>query len=350
MSDDRIKLELRALLTKLGDGHTNTAIEGSRLPVDFYQFSDGVFIVRGTGAGEELVGAQVLSFGPVSTERALVAVAKYTPRDNDMGIKSRGPISLGQMIVLQAIGATPDTNAVSLTIRDRAGRTRTVSVASAGRVMGQPGLPSPAGAKAPPPLSMAETGPIWFRPLRDSRALYLQYNAVAEPPGQTMRQYVESLKVVLREQQTTHLIVDVRNNGGGNTFLYPPLLNAVIHFRESSPDHRVWIIIGRRTFSAAQNFVTGIERYISDATFVGEPTGSRPNFVGESPPVVLPYSGTRLTISSRYHQSVDYTDRRMWIAPQVPAALSSADYFANRDPAMEAILELIRPPGPKLNP
>ena len=35
-------------------------------------------------------------------------------------------------------------------------------------------------------------------------------------------------------------------------------------------------------------------------------------------------------------------DRRRWIAPDVPVAQSSADYFANHDPAMEAVYNLIR--------
>ena len=50
--------------------------------------------------------------------------------------------------------------------------------------------------------------------------------------------------------------------------------------RSIGPGH-LFVIIGRRTFSAAQNTVNMIEKN-TNATFVGEPTGSRPNFVGES--------------------------------------------------------------------
>src|SRR5262249_20448923 len=152
-----------------------------------------------------------------------------------------------------------------------------------------------------PPLYMSEAdlagnSSLWFRSIPVSHALYLQYNAIAEPRGQTTRQFAESLKSVLRETHTSQLIVDVRNNGGGPTFLYPRLLDAITAFREAGTDHRVWVLTGRRPFSAAQNFATTLERYIADAVFVGEPTGSRPNFVGESPTVILPYSGLRLAI------------------------------------------------------
>jgi hypothetical protein len=248
--------------------------------------------------------------------------------------------------VLQAIGAVDDTLAVDVTVRDRAGRERTVRVDSAGPGFAMVRLRPPAGAAAPAPAYLQDTAVLSFRPIADTRAVHLLYNAVAEPAGETTAEFAARLKDALRERGATDLVVDLRNNGGGNTYLYPPLLNAIVHFRESAPGNRVWVIVGRHTFSAAQNFATTLERYITDATFVGEPSGSRPNFVGESPPVVLPYSGLRASISSRYHQNVDFTDRRQWIAPRVPAPLSSADYFANRDPALDAVVRLLTRPQP----
>jgi len=59
---------------------------------------------------------------------------------------------------------------------------------------------------------------------------------------------------------------------------------------------------------------------------------------------MLPNSGWLLTISTRYHQTEDQ-DRRTWIAPKIPVELSSADYFANRDPVLDAVLEVINRPA-----
>ena len=50
------------------------------------------------------------------------------------------------------------------------------------------------------------------------------------------------------------------------------------------------MIIGRDTFSAAQNTISELERR-TKAILVGEPTGSSPNFIGESLAIPLPYSG-----------------------------------------------------------
>jgi hypothetical protein len=74
---------------------------------------------------------------------------------------------------------------------------------------------------------------------------------------------------------------------------------------------------------------------------VGEPTGSSPNFVGESTWFPLPYHKNRVYCSSRYWQFRTSTDTRTWIPPQIAAPLSFADYSANRDPAMSAIEQAI---------
>jgi len=76
--------------------------------------------------------------------------------------------------------------------------------------------------------------------------------------------------------------------------------------------------------------------------FVGEPTGSRPNFVGEGNPIILPYTGLGANASSRYWQDSVSEDMRVWIAPDLEADMTSDDYRANRDPALAAILELLK--------
>ncbi len=138
--------------------------------------------------------------------------------------------------------------------------------------------------------------------------------------------------------------MDLRHNGGGDTYLYPPLLKTLLFYELTQPDGRIFALIGRNTFSAAQNFTNDVDR-LTAAVFVGEPTGSRPSFVGESTRVVLPYSDVGVSISTRLHQHAYATDRRIWVAPDIPVALSSTDYFANRDPALAAILEIICQPA-----
>jgi hypothetical protein len=106
-----------------------------------------------------------------------------------------------------------------------------------------------------------------------------------------------------------------------------PKLNQQGHF---------FLITGRNTFSAAQNFTTDLVRN-ANPILVGEPTGSSPNFIGETIRLELPYSKAQCSISDLYWQRSWPMDHRAWLAPQLPAPPVFALYKENRDPAMEAI-------------
>jgi len=131
--------------------------------------------------------------------------------------------------------------------------------------------------------------------------------------------------------------VDVRHNNGGNNTLVRPLVRTMIEYEMRSPEHRIYVLMGRNTFSAAQNFINRVERW-TDATFVGEPSSSSPNFVGEENEIVLPFSRVHGSLSNRYWQDSDPWDDRPWIEPDIPVVLSAEQYLAGVDPVLERVL------------
>jgi hypothetical protein len=147
---------------------------------------------------------------------------------------------------------------------------------------------------------------------------------------------VQRLEQSLVDQGTTALIVDVRHNNGGDATLLDPLVDAIIRFERRRRLNRVVVITGRNTFSAAQIFIARLDAS-TQARFAGEPSASRPNFVGEENPIVLPWSGAIASISDRLHEQIP-GDRRRWIGVDWPVVLTAADYFANRDPVLEKVL------------
>ena len=94
----------------------------------------------------------------------------------------------------------------------------------------------------------------------------------------------------------------LRPLGDGNTYLVQPLLHRLIGSTKINRRGCLFVIIGRGTFSAAQNTATAIERE-TNAIFVGEPSGSRPNFIGETTPFMLPYSKALVNVADLYWQT-----------------------------------------------
>lgn len=166
--------------------------------------------------------------------------------------------------------------------------------------------------------------------------VYLQFNQVRDAPQETLSRFAQRLEEALADRAATALVVDVRHNNGGDATLLDPLVDAITRFDRRSQLNRVIVITGRNTFSAAQIFIARVDAS-TRARFAGEPSASRPNFVGEENPVVLPWSGAIASISDRFHEQIP-GDRRRWIAVDWPVDLTAADYFANRDPVLEAVL------------
>jgi C-terminal processing protease CtpA/Prc len=131
------------------------------------------------------------------------------------------------------------------------------------------------------------------------------------------------------------VIVDLRNNPGGDNHTYVDLLGALIRLSKTK---RVVVIISRVTFSAAENFAVDVERR-ARPVFVGEPSGGSPNLYGDTTPTSLPAAGVTLRVATIYWQKSTPNDPRIAIDPRVPVALSSSDFFAGRDPVLSAALK-----------
>jgi hypothetical protein len=182
----------------------------------------------------------------------------------------------------------------------------------------------------------------WFEHVPEHRLVYVQFNRVAEDPDESLATFANRLGDFIDANEVERAIVDLRWNGGGNTFLVGPLLKRLVGSRKLDHTDGIFLVVGRRTFSAAGNTAKYLEWMAGpNITVVGEPTGSSLQFIGETNPFELPYSGMWCNISNLYWQGMTPLDRRSWIAPHLYAPPTFAAYKEGRDPALEAILAVL---------
>jgi hypothetical protein len=233
----------------------------------------------------------------------------------------------------------------ALTVRLPGGTSEEVRLEAASAEFGLDGYPSGWVAladtvAAPRPLHLRNRElPFWFEYLAAEDLVYFQFNAVRDHPAETFATFCDRLFGFIEDRNAGRLVIDMRWNGGGNTPLTQHLLHHLIATKRLTRRGALFVIIGRRTFSAAQNTVTAIERETS-AIFVGEPTGSRPNFIGERIDFELPYSKVRANAADLFWQTSWPTDHRTWIAPDIYAPPTFETYRHNQDPALDAILAI----------
>jgi tetratricopeptide (TPR) repeat protein len=349
LADHEILVELMRIVAMIGDGHTHVRVTQqfkSVYPLRLYQFKDGLFVQAAAPEYRAAVGARVMKIGNLATNEALNRVREIAWHDNEMGIKSIAPKLLVIPEVLHALRIANDLQSAAFVL-EKDGRETTLELKPSGQV-GQlfhdaSWVDMRAGAKSATPLWLAapQTN-FWFEHLKEPNLLYVQYNAVqdkpaaAGKPGETVEAFFNRVFDYIETNRVDKLVLDLRLNGGGNNYLNLPLTIGTIKSRVNQRG-KLFVIIGRETFSAAQNAVNELEKY-TKAIFVGEPTAGNPNHYGDARPVELPNSKIVIQASTLWWQDEDPRDRRPWTAPEIAAELTSSDYMANVDPAMKAVM------------
>jgi hypothetical protein len=109
----------------------------------------------------------------------------------------------------------------------------------------------------------------------------------------------------------------------------------------TSPDRHLYVLIGRRTYSATGNLVTQLEQ-LANAVFVGEPSSECCTFYASPSPFTLPFSKLQGRMSTmRWSLSQKVNDFRREITPHFPVQVTAKEYFSGRDPVMETVFHLI---------
>jgi tetratricopeptide (TPR) repeat protein len=375
LTDHEVYAELMRAVATLGDGHSGFAAPETdssfalALPLQFYLFEEGLHVIAADAEHASLVGRRVVSFDDLTAEAVASHLLAVVSRDNDYSAKEQIAYRMRELPLLHSLGLIDAADRVKLTTSTDQGSPTTATVVASVAwpnrelVQARPCPPdweyaASSGERELPLYLRNQSAYYWFKRLPEDRAIYCQFNSVndRQPPTRrpdglapggprstaaddTLAQFTERLMAACAADDVERLIVDVRWNSGGNSFLAMPLLHSIMASDKLNREGRLFLIIGRRTFSAAQNFVTLLERH-ANPIFVGEPTGSSPNFVGESTRVRLAYSGATVTISDIYHQSSWGMDHRRWISPHVYAPPTFADFQAGRDAALEAVLRV----------
>lgn len=340
LAGHEVVVELARLVASVGDGHTRLSLGDvpgfRRFPLVLHLVSDGLF-VRAIGPGwPEAAGARLIAIGGTPAHEAYDAVRAVVSRDNEQGVRAAAPALLAIPEVLHALGVIADPDRTTVEVETRGGKRVVLDLGAA------EGLPDDlvdarGAATAADPPWLRRPGENWFETLDASRTLYVGYNTVRDAPDETLAGFFSRIFAHAEGTGPERLVLDIRANGGGNMTLNRPLLHGLIRSDALNRWGNLFAIIGRGTFSAAVNLAVDLERE-TRVIFVGEPTAAGPNVFGENAELLLPHSRLRGSISSLWWQYADPRDARPWIAPEVPAPLSAADYAANRDPALEAIL------------
>ncbi len=362
-TDAEFYLGLARIVGLLQDGHT-VVIPGPELgdgtwPVRFTFFDDGLFVTAAAPEQAAAVGQRVLAFGDFAVEDVVAALEPFAFGDNALGRRNALELFLSLPRMLHAAGVFAEPARGRLTLQDpqdpqdpqdaqnaqnaqnASGATRELALAPTSAPPVFHGAVPAGWARArfgdaaEPAWRVGFERAYWFRYDEQDRLLYLKYNRVEDDPAEPFAAFCERALAEAAARGAERFVVDLRGNSGGNHYLHQPLVHGLLRSAFDRPG-RLFVITDRRTFSAAMNCASYLERE-TQALFVGEPTGGRPNHFGDATDLRLPRSGWTLACSTLAWQDSEPRDARPWIRPDLPAPSTFADWRAGRDAALAAI-------------
>ena len=175
----------------------------------------------------------------------------------------------------------------------------------------------------------------WYRYLDDSQTAYINYGDCAEDPKLPFAEFVRSMLADLDAKPVHRVVIDLTRNGGGDSRVIHPLLQALKTHPQWSG--KIYVLIGPPTFSAAVMNAIKLKLELH-ATLVGEPTGGKPGSYGEVKALTLPNSKLVIQYSTRYFAADKGMDGPT-LVPDIAAGMSRADLLAGRDPALNAAIQ-----------
>lgn len=349
LSELEFVLQLQVLITKLGDSHTGIAYpkyldKKKSYPLKLYWLKDGFYVIATHREYENLLGSKLSAINGISINEILKRFEQIIVKDNDAILKHRVPNILPSKEILDFLEIT---NTVSNLFEFDNGdeiikiqlKTSTEFNNPRDYVKIEP---------ATIPLSLQNQREMfWFKYLENKNTLYAQYNKcwskeLEQKYGSeeranklpSFKTFSDSLVNNIKAHSPTKLIFDIRFNPGGSSQQGTELVKELSSITEINQDGKIFVIIGRRTFSSAVINAMNFKQE-TKAVLIGESTSGAPNHFGEVKKMILPGTKIAVSYSTKYFKYTE--DEGSTIIPDVIVDVTIEDFINGVDTILEYI-------------
>lgn len=154
-----------------------------------------------------------------------------------------------------------------------------------------------------------------------------------------MESLAEDLLTFINKNKSKNLIIDLRENYGGDFFVGLKLAQFLVLADSIDWKSGVYVLIDNATFLAAMSNAAQFSQLLN-AKLVGEPTGAKPSGYQDMRQFILLNSNLEVTYSKRlYHFTNDGKDA---LYPVVQVEVSIENHLSKVDPQLNWILNDLR--------
>ncbi len=333
LQDHQIIIRMLQITAMVGDAHTYVHLPQTfkLYPVALYWFGSDLRVLRAAPENKQALGAKVVKVGGMNISDVQTRLLKVLSQsENEWFVLSNSPGYMARPEVLQTLGIVPELSRAAFTFEDEQGQQFTLDLTP---VVPEASLNSLwlKAATSEPLSRQQQNEPFWFKYLSDSQTVYVNFKGY-DSLGENARKLFQFVD----NNPTRRLVIDMRQNGGGDfTKVRSSLIPGIKERPTMNQKGHLFVIIGRRTFSAAMTNAIDFRKE-TNAILVGEPAGERPNSYQENDEMKLPNSGLIVSYSTKYYKFLD--EDAPAVMPDKRIDPNWLDFKAGRDPVMDWIL------------
>jgi len=343
-TDLEMTLDLMRLTRKIGDGHT--AVSARNLGFHHYPFEVKNFagewrVVKVAQEYNNLLGLKLVGVENKNIDsvvKKLGEVVQFVENEQSLIVRTGENITSAE--ILYALKISKEETQASFTFSDDSGKKTSVKLtaltpqeyyeetAFSELSVGVPQIAKP---------KEADEADFWYAPILGTKALYIHFQSY--PAFEEMMKIGEALVGYISENSIHQLVIDLRNNGGGD--LYTGLVLAYALNLADPVDWKngVYVLADKVTFSAATSN-TALFRELLNAKIVGEPTGSNPTGYQDMDTFELPNSKLVICYSKRLFRIQETPTSG--VQPDVPMKYEWESFSKGKDNMLEWVVNEIR--------
>lgn len=327
-----IVIELAKIVATIKDAHTAIIFPNNyRIPFDCFIFSEGICITDTDEDNKDLINCKITAIEKMPIKLIFEKISEIISHENMQFVRSSFPELLVCVDILYGMNIISNPQKVLIALENREGQTFQRSF----KPIKYNDYIKLDIIKENLPLYRQNSDKYYWSNFDDG-LFYINYSKCKNMEYQTVASFCETLKYFVENNKIEKIVIDLRKNTGGDSELFRPFLVWLVHTNLIAKGiMKLFVIIGRDTFSSAL-LNTYLIHFESNAIFVGEPTGGKPNCYGEVKYFELESSGLMIRYSTRYYKLID-DDNLLTFSPDVNFKVSLEDYLNLKDPCLEYI-------------
>lgn len=356
LTTNQILVRVSQIVAQVGDGHTSFVPGNQKkkwfkfFPMKFWSFSEGTYVISTTERYSEFLAKKLISIENTPISEVYTKISTTIGADNEMEYVYSVPFEIPRPELLHVLGITTSDKMAEFHFEN--GSTtlypielkewRNEKYICANTIYPDGKSPSQRVdflfATELTLDSLKYKRYYWYTHLKLDNALYFQYNKCWNQKNRpTFEAIVMDMFNDLDEARVDRLIIDLRQNSGGEPLIAKPLIDELLKRIKYVDEGRVFVLVGRRTFSAALTNAVQLRKI--GARIVGEAPRGKPNNPSERRDINLKATNIWATVSTQFVERDAELKDQDYLPIEIKCDLSFHNYQKGRDSVLEKALK-----------